>query len=89
MYKCVHGFTPKLLYDMIVMCSDVNVRKTSNTDSVNVYIPGTNIECYQKKIKYAAGKIWNNLPNNVKNAPSVAAFKYAYKKLNFKQRNTH
>ncbi len=29
------------------------------------------------------------LPNNIQNAPSVKAFKYAYKKLKFKHRNTH
>ncbi len=45
MYKCVHGFAPKLLCDMIVMASDVNVRNTRNTDSLNVYVPKPNIEC--------------------------------------------
>ncbi len=34
--------------------------------------------------KYACGKIWNGVPNNIQNAPSVEAFKYAYTKLNFK-----
>ncbi len=89
MYKCVQGFAPKLLWDMIVMASDVNVGSTRNTDSLNVYIPKPNIEFYRKSFKYAGGKIWNDLPNNIQNEPSVEAFKYAYKKLNFKQRNTH
>ncbi len=91
MYKCVHVFAPKLLCDMIVMASDVNVRNTRNTDSLNlnVYIPKPNIECYRKSFKYAGGKIWNDLSNNIQNAPSVEAFKYAYQKLNFKHRNTH
>ncbi len=89
MYKCVHGFAPKLLCDMIVMAFDVNVKNTRNTDSLNVYIPKPKIECYRKSFKYAGGKIWNDLPNNIPNAPSVEAFKYGYKKLNFKHRNTH
>ncbi len=46
MYKRVHGCAPKLLCDMIVMASDINVRNTRNTDSLNVYIPKPNIECY-------------------------------------------
>ncbi len=58
MYKCVHGFAPKLLCDMIVMASDVNVRNTRNTDSLNVCIPKPNIECYRKSFKYAGGKIY-------------------------------
>ncbi len=74
---------------MIVMASDVNVGNTRNTDSLNVYIPKPNIECYRKSFKYAGGKIQNDLQNNIQNAPSVKAFKYAYKKLNFKHRNTH
>ncbi len=71
------------------MASDVNVRNTRNTDSLNVYIPKANIEFYRKSFKYLGGKIWNDLPNNIQNAPSVEAFKYIYKKLNFKHRNTH
>ncbi len=74
---------------MIVMASDVNVRNTRNTALLNVYIPKPNIECYRKSFKYAGGKIWNDLPNNIQLAPSVEAFKYACKKLNFKHMNTH
>ncbi len=40
------GFAPKLFCDMIIMASDVNVRNTRNTDSLNVYIQNPNIECY-------------------------------------------
>ncbi len=29
--------------------------------------------------KYAGGRIWNHVPNNILNAPSVEGFKYAYK----------
>ncbi len=47
------------------------------------------IECYRNSFKYTDEKIWNDLPNNIQNAPSVEAFKYAYNKLNFKHMNTH
>jgi phage gp46-like protein len=53
MYKCVHGFAPKLLCDMIVMASDIHDRVTRNTSSLNVYIPKPNVECYPKSCKYA------------------------------------
>ncbi len=89
MYKCVHGFVPKLLCDMIIMTSDVNVRNTRNTDSLIVYMPKSNTECYRKLFKYAGGTIWNELPNKIQNAPSVEAFNYAYKKINVKHCNTH
>ena len=87
MYKCVHGFAPKLLCDMIVMASDVNDRVTRNTSSLNVYIPKPNVECYRKSFKYAGGKVWNDIPNHIQRAPSVNAFKYTYKKCYFKGKN--
>ncbi len=52
-----------------------------------VYLP--HIESYRKLFKYICGKIWNDLPNNIQNTPSVEAFKYANKKFNFKHKNTH
>ncbi len=71
------------------MASDVNETNTKNTGSLNVYIPKPSIECYRKSVKYAGDKIWNDLPNNIQNAPSVEAFKYANKIFSFKHSNTH
>ncbi len=39
-------------------------------------------QCYRKSFKYIGDKIWNDVLNNIQNAPSVEAFRYAYKKLN-------
>ncbi len=57
MYKYVHGIAPKLLCDRLVMASDINERNTRNTNSLNVYIPKSNIEWHHKSVKYAGGKI--------------------------------
>ncbi len=62
MYKCGHGFDPKLLCDIIVMSFGVNVKNNRNTHSLNVYISKPNIECHRKSFKYAGDKIWNDLP---------------------------
>ncbi len=37
----INIFLQALLCDMIVMASDVNVRNTKNTDSLNVYLPNS------------------------------------------------
>ncbi len=42
MFECNHN----LFCDMIVKVFDVNESNTRNTDSLNVYIPKPNIECY-------------------------------------------
>ncbi len=55
---------------------------------LSVHIPKPYVESYRKYFKYAGGKVWNGLPNNIQNAPSVGESKYHYKKLNFKNRNT-
>ncbi len=52
---------------------------TGNTDLFNVYIPKPNIEWYTKRsFQYAGGKMWNCVPNNIHNVPSVEAFRYAF-----------
>ncbi len=84
MYKYVNDFALKLLCDIIVMASNVNER---NANSLNVYVHKPNIECYHQLNMH--GKILNGVHNNIHNAPSVEAFKYAYTKLKLKHRNTH
>ncbi len=51
-------------------------------------MPKPNIECYCQCFKYVGGKIWKDLRNNIQNAPSMEACKYAYNKINFKHWNT-
>ncbi len=58
------------------MASNVNDRNTRNIDSFNVYTPNSNIEYNWTYFKYAGGKIWNGIPYNIQNAPSVEAFKF-------------
>lgn len=62
----------------------VHERNTRKTDSLSVYVPKPNHECYQISFKYASGKTWNGVPNNIQNAPIVEPFKYDYKKHTFK-----
>ncbi len=73
---------------MIVMASDVNERNSRNTDWLNIHIFKPNMEYYRQSFKYAGGKIWKDVPNNIHNAPSVEAFKYDYKKLKFKHKHS-
>ncbi len=40
---------------------------------LNVYIPKPNVECFPKSFRYAGGKVWNGVPNNKQNVPSVEA----------------
>ncbi len=46
-------------------------RNIRNVNSLNVYIPKPNVEYYWKSFKYAHGKIWNSVPNNIHNVPSL------------------
>ncbi len=47
------------------MVSGVYERNTGNTDSLNVYIPKPNVECYRKPFRYAGGTVWNSIPNTI------------------------
>ncbi len=51
----------------------------TNTNSLNLYIP--HVEYYRKSFKYADGTVWSGVSNNIQNAPSVEACKYAFKNV--------
>ena len=56
---------------------------TRNANSFKVTIPKPNIECFKRSFKYAGAKIWNNLSDELHNAPSLDSFKLLYKKKYF------
>ena len=56
---------------------------TRNANSLKVTIPKPNIERFKRSFKYAGAKIWNNLSDELHNAPSLDSFKLLYKKIKY------
>ena len=54
--------------------------KYSTAEKLNLYIPKPHVELFRKLFAYSGADIWNTLPNDVKNLPSIKTFKSRYLK---------
>ena len=78
MYKSLHNLAPTYLSTKFTYTSEIHqVNLRSLTDST-LYVPKPNLEIYRKTFAYSGSKIWNTLPESVRGAPSLWAFKQRY-----------
>ena len=75
MYKITHGLATIALSELFSFTSvirphDHNLRNSE----MNLYIPFPNSEYLKKCIGYNGAKLWNRLPNELKNAESIVRF---------------
>ena len=78
MYKSLHNLAPTYLSTKFTYTSDIHqVNLRSLTDST-LYVPKPNLEIYRKTFAFSGSKIWNTLPESVRGAPSLEAFKKRY-----------
>ena len=67
-----------------------NTRTTRATSSgVNLQIPRANLELRKNFFSCRTPSLWNNIPENVKVAPSLTAFKTAYDSWMKETRHAH
>ncbi len=59
MYKCVHGFPPKLLFDMIMLTSEVNETNTRIQIQLMFIYLNLMFNVIEKSFKYVGGKVWD------------------------------
>ena len=71
-FKTLNGFFPKYLEDLFVNCdSRYNLRDRDN--KLALPLPKTNYG--KSSFQYCGAKIWNNLPNELRNLNSLATFR--------------
>ena len=82
-YKCLHGTAPSYLREMLIeYVPSWTLRATSNNLLCE---PRTNIKSYgDRSFSACAPKLWNQHPNNIRAAGSVAIFKWQLKTHLFK-----
>ena len=71
---------PIRLINEVIMTADVHSYPTRAAQHGDVQVPKPNIELYRQSFKYRAAVLWNDLPQDIKNAPNIDEFKYLYKK---------
>ena len=76
MYKIMHNLTPALyLTNMFTFSKEVHDRTLRSTADNLLYIPKPNIEHYRNSRAYSGSKIWNSIPNHLRNADFLQQFR--------------
>ena len=78
MFKAIHGIAPNLS-DRIDMHFDIHGYNTREAGSMNVYLLTVHKEMYKNSFLYLGGKLWNDLPDFVKNSRNIDTFKRNYR----------
>ena len=79
MFKAIHGIALHYLSDCIYMHFDMHGYNTREAGSMNVYLPAVHKEIYRNSFLYSGGKLWNELPDFVKNSTNIETFKRNYR----------
>ena len=80
MYKILNNHTPSYLKEYFTFTSEVHHRSLRSTTENLLYIPKPNLEIFRNSLSYSGSRIWNAIPEHIKQSTSVAhaQFKAAY-----------
>ena len=71
MFKIFNNLTPSYLQDHLTLTSDVHQRPLRSTTENLLYVPKPNIELFRTSLSYSGSKIWNAIPDHVKQSTST------------------
>ena len=78
MYKSLHNLAPPYLGNKFTYTHDIHNLDLRSVRNQTLYVPRPNLELYRKSIAYSGPKIWNTLPESVRNAPNLGLVKQEY-----------
>ena len=80
LYKSTHDLTPSYISDLFEFHSSHNyhVRSVSNN---NMLIKRHNSKIFEKSLQYGGPRLWNSLPQAIRDSPSLPSFKTAISKF--------
>lgn len=73
MYKCMHESTPTYLTQKFRKRSDIHSRATRHAQDLD--LPKCRLAAGQRSFVFRGSKIWNGLPESIKNAKNIKDFK--------------
>ena len=77
MYMCFKNVLPPSNLSHFKLTSTVHEHRTRNCNNFN--LPCTRTSAFHKSIFVNGPQIWNNLPNHIRESPSLIVFKRRYK----------
>ena len=77
MYKYVKNMLPEIYQDFFVYKSIISQRSTRNTDMF--YLPNSRLSSSSSTLFHRGARLWNDLPDNIRGAATLATFKIRVK----------
>lgn len=78
LYKIFSNQAPIYLNDIFTPVSSVHSLSLRSTTDKHLYSPRPKTETFRKTFLYSGSKLWNSIPNHVRNAPTLSQFKSLY-----------
>ena len=72
-YKIMNNLCPNSLQGKFTMRSQISAYATRNCRDID--IPKRNLEFSKKSFLYSDAKLWNDIPLDIRNSPTVLTFK--------------
>ena len=72
-YKILNNLCPGSLHGKFTMRSQISAYETRNCHDIS--IPKRNLEFPKRSFHYSAAKLWNEIPLEIRNSPTILAFK--------------
>ena len=77
-YKCLNGKLPQYLADRLKLQDAHYVHQTRAVRRHDLIGPATHLMITRSAFSYVGPTVWNNLPEQTREAPSIATFKSSY-----------
>ena len=76
-YKSLHADSPQYISSKFKYITHEH-RQLRSSSSNLLHMPQPKLEIFRRAISYSGPKVWNSLPLNIRNAPSLNQFKTLY-----------
>jgi len=67
----MNNICPKYWQNYFTFTNEIHSKSWRCAEQLNLYIPKPNVEIFRETFAYSAADIWNCLPHDVKNEPSI------------------
>lgn len=78
MYKALNNLAPTYLSNKFTYAHNMHNLDLRSATNQTLYVPKPTLEIYRRSLTYSGPKLWNTLPESVRNAPSLGSFKQRY-----------
>ena len=78
MYETMNNLIPPYIKDLFQYTNTIHDHCLRSTADNLLYVSQPNCEFYRTSLAYSGSKIWNSIPQDVKNSDSVVQFKDRY-----------